>query len=86
MEYANPNARLRKLGLVEYSAYTDKDLVYYDKYLDIVRTVNTLIASSEKKGERNKAIEIAHNLKQYGMSVAYISETTGLPEEEINKL
>ena len=76
----------KALDLVEHSAYTDKELADYDKFWDIVRTENTLIASSEKKGERNKAIEIARNLKQYGMSVADISKTTGLPEDEINKL
>ena len=76
----------KALDLVEHSAYTDKELADYDKFWDIVRTENTLIASSEKKGERNKALEIARNLKQYGMSVADISKTTGLPEDEINKL
>ncbi len=76
----------KALNLVEHSAYTDKELADYDKFWDIVRTENTLIASSEKKGERNKALEIARNLKQYGMSVAEISQMTGLPEDEINKL
>ncbi len=76
----------KALNLVEHSAYTDKELADYDKFWDIVRTENTLIASSEKKGERNKAIEIARNLKQYGMSVAEISQMTSLSEDEINKL
>jgi predicted transposase/invertase (TIGR01784 family) len=76
----------KALNLVEHSAYTDKELADYDKFWDIVRTENTLIASSEKKGERNKALEIARNLKQYGMSVAEISQMTGLSEDEINKL
>jgi predicted transposase/invertase (TIGR01784 family) len=76
----------KALNLVEHSAYTDKELADYDKFWDIVRTENTLVASSEKKGERNKALEIARNLKQYGMSVADISKTTGLSEDEINKL
>ena len=76
----------KALDLVEHSAYTDKELADYDKFWDIVRTENTLIASSEKKGERNKALEIARNLKQYGMSVADISQMTSLSEDEIKKL
>jgi predicted transposase/invertase (TIGR01784 family) len=76
----------KALNLVEHSAYTDKELADYDKFWDIVRTENTLVASSEKKGERNKALEIARNLKQYGMSTSDIAKMTGLSEKEINSL
>ena len=74
------------LELVEHSAFTDEELAQYDKFWDIIRTENTLIASSEKKGEKNKALEIAKNLKQMGISIADIAKATGLSEEDINKL
>ncbi len=76
----------KALGLVEHSAYSDKELAAYEKFWDIIRTENTLISSSEKKGARNKALEIAQNLKQMGISVADIAKATGLSEEEIIKL
>ncbi len=76
----------KALDLVEHSAYTDKELAAYDKFWDIIRTENTLISSAEKKGKQEERIAIAKNLKEYGMPVAEISQMTGLPEEEINKL
>ncbi len=86
------------LELVEHSAFTDEELAQYDKFWDIIRTENTLIASSEKKGwnegmkagikegQKAKTIEIAQNMKQYGMPLSDIAKMTGLSEEEINKL
>ena len=76
----------KALGLVEHSAFTDKELADYDKFWDIVRTENTLISSSEKKGRQAEKIAIAKNLKQYGMPLSDIAKMTGLSEEEINKL
>ena len=74
------------LELVEHSVFTDEELEQYDKFWDIIRTENTLISSAEKKGETNKALEIAKNLKQMGISVVDIAKATGLSEEEIIKL
>jgi len=86
------------LELVEHSAFTDEELAQYDNFWDIIRTENTLIASSEKKGwnegmkagikegQKTKTIEIAQNMKQYGMPLSDIAKMTGLSEEEINKL
>lgn len=80
----------KALGLVEHSAYTEKELAAYDKFWDIIRTENTLISSAERKGERkgeiNKAFEIAKNLKQMGLSISDIAKATGLAEEVLNNL
>ena len=80
----------KALGLVEHSAFTDEELDRYDKFWDIIRTENTLISSAEKKGkkkgETNKALEIAKNLKQMGLSIPDIAKATGLSEEVIDSL
>ena len=76
----------KALGLVEHSAYTEKELAAYDKFWDIIRTENTLISSAERKGEKNKAFEIAKNLKQMGLSISDIAKATGLAEEVLNNL
>ena len=93
---ANSNIK-QALELVEQSAFTDAELDAYDRFWDAVRYENAKVFDSVRnreegkeegraEGEKNKALEIARNLKQYGMSVAEISQMTGLPEEELNKL
>ncbi len=89
------------LELVEQSAFTDAQLDAYDRFWDAVRVENAIVAEGERRrkkimeegraegraeGELQKTLEIARNLKQYGMSVAEISQMTGLSEDEINKL
>ena len=78
------------LDLVEHSAFTDDELDRYDKFWDIIRTEQTLISSSEKKGRAEGIVEgiylVAKNLKQMGMSISEIAKATKLTEDEINKL
>ena len=40
----------------------------------------------KEEGEKNKAILIAKNLKKSGLDIKFISENTGLPIDEIEKL
>ena len=44
------------------------------------------LAAGLKQGEKNKAIEIAKKLKQKGIDIEIIKETTNLTIEEINKI
>jgi predicted transposase/invertase (TIGR01784 family) len=44
------------------------------------------IEESEKKGKKEKAIEIALNLNKNNIPIEIISQTTGLPPEELEKL
>ena len=80
----------KALELVQHSAFTDIELDRYDKFWDIIRTEQTLITSSEKKGRAEGIVEgiylVAKNLKQMGMPVSDIAKATKLSEEEINKL
>ena len=40
----------------------------------------------EKRGEKKKAIEVARNLREMGMTDEVIAECTGLSAEEIEKI
>jgi predicted transposase/invertase (TIGR01784 family) len=42
--------------------------------------------ASEKKGARQKALEVARKLKKAGFSIVQIAEFTGLPIKEIEEL
>ena len=44
------------------------------------------IKEGKLEGEKNKAISIAKNLKKSGLDIKFISENTGLPLDEIEKL
>ena len=44
------------------------------------------IKEGKLEGEKNKAILIAKNLKKSGLDIKFISENTGLPLDEIEKL
>ena len=44
------------------------------------------IKKGKLEGEKNKAISIAKNLKKSGLDIKFISENTGLPIDEIEKL
>ncbi len=77
------------LELVKQSAFTDAELDAYDRFWDAVRYENAKVFDSvrnREEGKQEMALEIAKNLKQYGMLLSDIVKVTGLPEEEINKL
>ncbi len=81
------------LELVEQSAFTDAQLEAYDKFWDAVRYEKARVFDAElsraegrAEGELQKTLEIARNLKQYGMSTSDIVKMTGLSEKEINSL
>ena len=44
------------------------------------------IKEGKLEGEKNKSISIAKNLKKSGLDIKFISENTGLPIDEIEKL
>ena len=53
---------------------------------DKISALNEAERKGIKKGEKNKAILIAKNLKKSGLDIKFISENTGLSIEEIEKL
>ena len=54
--------------------------------LKAYRDINNSLDSAEEKGERKKAIEIAKNLLEMGMSIDNIMKATGLSQKEIDML
>ena len=82
------------LELLKESNYTKAELETYDRYWDSISSEKTLVlgAFDEGKiegkieGKLEGKIEIAKILKAKGMDVTFIIETTGLSEDEIEKL
>ncbi len=58
----------------------------YRDHVDDLMILQESIEDSEKRGEKNKAHEIARNMKQMGLDASIISKVTGLTEEEIKQL
>ena len=84
----------KALETVQTSAFTKGELESYNKYWDSIRSEVTLLDDAETRGlkkgreegmEKEK-LEIARKLKESGISNEIISTTTGLSENDINKL
>ncbi len=62
----------------------------YEEYLEAMRYEASMFESSykvgEMKGEENKAIDMAKKLKEKGIDIDIISETSGLSNKEIEEL
>ena len=67
-------AEIAKLTKDEMRAYEESQKVYWDNYS---------VMETARKEER---IEIARELKKNGASIALIAKSTGLSEEQIEKL
>ncbi len=62
----------------------------YEEYLEAMRYEASMFESSykvgEMKGEENKAVDMAKKLKEKGIDIDIISETSGLSNKEIEEL
>ena len=71
-------------------AYAARDAFLVGQKLMLSREREEGIKEGIKKGklegEKNKSISIAKNLKKSGLDIKFISENTGLPIDEIEKL
>ena len=87
----NPEVK-KAVSALEESAFTEAQLLGYEKFWDIISVEKTLYNSAERKGmekgmEQGKAEEqllIASNMKKQGISAAIISQCTGLPIKDID--
>lgn len=70
----------------EIAQFTPEELHEYEESLNAYRDVKNSINTARKEGERNKAIEIAKEMKIDGFTVDKISKLTGLTKEEISDL
>ena len=68
------------------NAFSKAELEYYDKYWDSIQTEKTLYEGAERKGKIEGKIEVAKNLKSLGVDIKTIQKSTGLSQEQIEKL
>ena len=75
-------------AMKKYNYFTDNEnlLNEYDKREAFLVYQHSLMRDFKEEGEKNKAILIAKNLKKSGLDIKFISENTGLPIDEIEKL
>ena len=90
------------LDLLRTSAFTDEEMLAYDKYWLDVSTEKSALERERKdgyaeghaegraegraEGEQSKAIAIARNLKAAGLEINFIAQSTGLSIDEISNL
>lgn len=70
----------------ELAKYSEEELHDYEQSLKIYRDLKGVIDTAFDEGQTKRTLEIAKKLKEKGMDIDFIIETTGLREEEINKL
>ena len=67
----------------EIAKFDRRERYEYEESLKNFRDMYSVIATAEKKGAKDRALEIAAKMKQAGMSAAEISKITGLEEAEL---
>ncbi|MDR1407193.1 MAG: Rpn family recombination-promoting nuclease/putative transposase [Tannerella sp.] len=82
------NADIRRaLDMCEEGAFTEAELVAYEKYWDLIRTENALLAESRAEGRaegREESLtDIVLNCRRSGFSLEQIQAITGLDEKRI---
>lgn len=98
---ANPEIH-KAVTAIEESAFTEAQLLGYEKFWDIISVEKTLYSSAERRGmklgieqgikqgeeigKKEEKTSIASNLKKMGMDMEFIMNATGLSEEEIGVL
>ena len=82
-EYLQTAVFNRLFAEAEIAKFTRAELREYEDSLKAYRDIKNSLDSAEEKGERKKAIEIAKNLLEMGMSIDNIMKATGLSQEEL---
>lgn len=85
-EYLQTAVFNRLFAEAEIAKFTRAELREYEDSLKAYRDIKNSLDSAEEKGERKKAIEIAKNLLEMGMSIGSIMKATGLSQKEIDML
>ena len=74
------------MGQLEESAFSEAQLLGYEKFWDVVSVEKTLVGSAERKGRREGVLQTARKLKQLGVDAATIGAATGLSAAEVAAL
>lgn len=85
-EYLQTAVFNRLFAEAEIAKFTRAELREYEDSLKAYRDIKNSLDSAKQEGKKDKAIEIAKNLLEMGMSIDNIMKATGLPQEEIAKL
>jgi predicted transposase/invertase (TIGR01784 family) len=70
----------------EIAKYSEEERHDYEQSLKIYRDLKGVIDTAFDDGQIQKTLEIAKRLKDKGMDTDFITETTGLTKDEIDKL
>lgn len=85
----NPEVK-KAINALEESAFTDAQLLGYEKFWDIISVEKTLYNSAERRGLKKsieqEKFEVARKMKSDGLAVDFISKYTGLSLDEIKEL
>ena len=85
-EYLQTAVFNRLFAEAEIAKFTRAELREYEDSLKAYRDIKNSLDSAKQEGKKDKAIEIAKNLFEMGMSIDNIMKATGLSQEEIAKL
>ena len=85
-EYLQTAVFNRLFAEAEIANFTRAELREYEDSLKAYRDIKNSLDSAKQEGKKDKAIEIAKNLLEMGMSIDNIMKATGLSQEEIAKL
>ena len=85
-EYLQTAVFNRLFAEAEIAKFTRAELREYEDSLKAYRDIKNSLDSAKQEGKKDKAIEIAKNLLEMGMSIDNIMKATGLSQEEIVKL
>ena len=85
-EYLQTAVFNRLFAEAEIAKFTRAELREYEDSLKAYRDIKNSLDSAKQEGKKDKAIEIAKNLLELGMSIDNIMKATGLSQEEITKL
>ena len=85
-EYLQTAVFNRLFAEAEIAKFTRAELREYEDSLKAYRDIKNFLDSAKQEGKKDKAIEIAKNLLEMGMSIDNIMKATGLSQEEIAKL
>ena len=85
-EYLQTAVFNRLFAEAEIAKFTRAELREYEDSLKAYRDIKNSLDSAKQEGKKDKAIEIAKNLFEMGMSIDNIMKATGLSREEIAKL
>ena len=70
----------------ELAKLTPEEMRTYEESLKVYRDNYSVIETAKREGAIEKELEIARRLKQKGVDIQIIAETTGLTKEQIERL